>query len=137
MRRPRLWVLTAIFTVGATLAVTGSIEAAPATSIVGTWSGRLTPSPGSHASRQRLTVAVNPGERSGTWRLGPRCGGTLHLKDISDGYHHYYRVAGAGARAGCAPLGVDCLQRDGTEVEDVFISTSGTANSTGKFRRVG
>ena len=134
MRRLRLWALTAALTAGAALAAAGSIEAAPATSIVGTWSGNLTPSPGGHAWRQRFTVVVNPGERGGTWRIGPQCAGTLRLKDISGGYHHYYRVA--GAHAGCAPPGVDCLKRAGAQMVDVFVSNSGTANSTGTFRRI-
>ena len=117
-----------------TLAVSGSIEAAPATSIVGAWSGNLAPSPGSHASRHRLTVVVNRGERAGTWRFGPRCAGTLRLKDISYGYHHYYRMP--GANAGCAPRGVDCLKRAGAQMVDVYISNSAKANSTGVFRRI-
>jgi hypothetical protein len=134
MRRLRLWALTAVLTAGAALAVAGSIEAAAATSIVGTWSGSLTTSPEGHASRQRFTVVVNPGERGGAWRIGPQCSGTLRLKDISGGYHHYYRAA--GAHAGCAPLGVDCLKRAGAQMVDVFVSNSGTANSTGTFRRM-
>ena len=104
------------------LAVVGPVNARRATSIVGTWSGYVTPSPGSHASRQRFTVVVDRGERAGTWRIGTRCAGTLRLKNISDGYHHFYRRA--GAIAGCAPLGIDCLRRAGAQMEDEFRSNS-------------
>lgn len=79
-------------------------------------------------------VVVYRGERAGTWRIGSRCPGTLRLKDISDGYHHYYRVA--GSNAGCAPLGIDCLKRAGAQMVDVFVANSATADSTIQFRRV-
>ena len=93
-----------------------------ARSIVGACSGNITPFPGSGASRQRFTTVVARGERGGTWRIGLRCAGRLRLKDISSGYHHYYRVA--GANAGCAALGVDCLKRVGATV-DAFVPDSG------------
>jgi len=116
------------------VAVAHRVNARPAKSIVGTWSGYITPSPGSHASRQRFFVVVDPGERAGRWRIGARCSGTLSLENISDGYHHFYRLA--GANAGCAPLGVDCLKRAGAQVEDVFSSGSGWGDSTIYLRRV-
>jgi hypothetical protein len=119
---------------GGALVLAGAIEAAP-TSIIGTWSGYLTPAAGSHASRQRFTVVVDRGERAGTWRISARCSGTLRLDNISNGFHHYHRVA--GAHPGCAPLGVDCLKRDGSRIVDWFVSTSGTANSNGGFSRTG
>ena len=87
----------------------GPVNAPSAGSIVGTWSGHLTPPPGSHASRQHFMVVIDPGERRGTWRTTSTCAGTLRLKDISYGYHHYYRVA--GAHPGCAAPGIDCLKR--------------------------
>ena len=134
MRRIGLSALIAgVAAVGA-LVLAGASEAAPATSIVGTWSGYLTPAAGSHVSRQRLTVVVGRGERAGTWRISARCAGTLRLDNISNGFHHYYRVA--GAHPGCAPLGVDCLKRDGSRIVDWFVSNSGTANSNGAFRRL-
>jgi hypothetical protein len=98
------------------------VNAPRATSIVGTWSGYLTPSPGNHASRHRFIIVVDRGERAGTWRIGARCAGTLRLKNISWGYHHFYRQA--GAIAGCAPLGIDCLKRAGAQMEDEFSSDS-------------
>lgn len=134
MRRIVLSVLTACVAAGGALVLAGAVQAAPATSIVGTWSGYLTPAAGSHASRQRLTVVVDRGERAGTWRINARCAGTLRLDNISNGFHHYYRVA--GAHPGCAPLGVDCLKRDGSRIVDWFVSNSGTANSNGAFRRM-
>jgi hypothetical protein len=101
----------------------GPVNPPSARSIVGTWTGYITPFPGSGASRQRLMVVVAGGERAGTWRIGSRCAGTLRLKDISSGYHHYYRVA--GANAGCAALGIDCLKRVGAQMLDVFVPNSG------------
>ena len=134
MRRIGVFVLVACAAAGGALALAGATEAAPATSIVGTWSGYLIPASASQGARQRFTVVVNRGERGGTWRIGARCAGTLRLDNISNGFHHYYRVA--GAHPGCAPLGVDCLKRDGARIVDWFVSNSGTANSNGTFRRL-
>lgn len=92
------------------------------------------PPSGSRAPRQSFTFTIKPGERAGTWRVSARCGGTLRLKDISYGYHHYYRL---GARAGCAPPGVDCLQRAGGKMLDVFVPGAGGGDFTGTFRRIG
>ena len=85
------------------------------------------------ASRQRFMIVVARGERRGTWRIGLRCAGTLRLKDISSGYHHYYRVA--GGNAACAALGVDCLKRVGAQMVDVFVPDSGPDDSV-NLRRV-
>lgn len=134
MRRICVSMLIAGVAAGGALVLASASEAAPATSIVGTWSGYLMPAAGSHASRQRLTVVVARGERAGTWRINARCAGTLRLDNISNGFHHYYRVA--GAHPGCAPLGVDCLKRDGSRIVDWFVSNSGTADSNGAFRRL-
>ena len=78
-------------------------------------------------------IVVARGERRGTWRIGLRCAGTLRLKGISSGYHHYYRVA--GANAGCAALGVDCLKRVGAHMVDVFVPDSGPEDNI-NLRRV-
>jgi hypothetical protein len=112
----------------------GPVNAPSARSIVGTWSGYLTPPPGSRASRQRFMVVIDPGERRGTWRTTSTCAGTLRLKDISYGYHHYYRVA--GAHPGCAAPGIDCLKRSGAQLVDVFVPNAGGKNIDGTFRRV-
>lgn len=119
---------------GGVLAGATSVSAAPPTSIVGTWIGHLTQSPAGHTSRGEFIVGVDRGERAGTWRIGSSCTGTLRLKDISNGYHHYYRVRGANSR--CAPAGIDCLKRVGADMVDEFVSNSGTANSTVTFRRI-
>ena len=105
----------------------GPVNAPIARSIVGTWRGYIRRFPGSGASRRRFVIAVARGERRGTWRVGLRCAGTLRLKDISGGYHHYYRVA--GANAGCAALGVDCLKRVGAQMVDEFVPDSGPDDS--------
>ncbi len=115
-------------------AVAGPANAAPATSIVGTWSGHLTPPPGTHRSRQRFLVVIAPGERRGTWRTSSTCAGTLRLKDISYGYHHYYRVA--GTHPGCAAPGIDCFKRSGAHMVDVFVPNGGGGDIDGTFRRV-
>lgn len=114
--------------------VVAPVNAPSATSIVGTWSGHLTPPPGTHASRQRFMVMIARGERRGTWRTTSTCAGTLRLKDISYGYHHYYRVAGARDR--CAALGIDCLKRSGAQMVDVFVPNAGGGDIDGAFRRV-
>jgi hypothetical protein len=112
----------------------GPVNAPSAGSIVGTWSGHLTPPPGTHASRQRFIVVIDPGERRGTWRTSSTCAGTLRLKDISYGYHHYYRVA--GAHPGCAAPGIDCLKRSGARMVDAFVPNAGGSDIDGTFRRV-
>lgn len=113
--------------------VAADVNPPPAMSIVGTWSGHLTP-PGTHASRQRFIVVIDPRERRGTWRTSSTCAGTLRLKDISYGYHHYYRVA--GAHPGCAAPGIDCLKRSGAQMVDVFVPNAGGGHIDGTFRRV-
>jgi phage gp37-like protein len=125
---------TVIAAPAAAVSWAGPVNAPSARSIVGTWSGHITRFPGSGASRQRFAIVVARGERAGTWRIGLRCAGTLRLKDISNGYHHYYRVA--GANAGCAALGVDCLKRVGAQMVDVFVPHSGPDDSV-NLRRVG
>ena len=79
-------------------------------------------------------VVIDPGERRGTWRTSSTCAGTLRLKDISYGYHHYYRVA--GAHPGCAAPGIDCLKRSGARMVDVFVPNAGGRDIDGTFRRV-
>jgi hypothetical protein len=78
-------------------------------------------------------IVVDRGEQAGTWQIGASCAGTLRLKNISDGYHHYYRVA--GANADCAPPGIDCLQRSGKQMVDVFMPYKGK-DVPYTFRRV-
>ena len=68
-------------------------------------------------------IVVDRGEKAGTWQIGPSCAGPLRLKNISNGFHHYYRVQ--TANAGCAPPGVDCLERSGAQMTDVFMPNSG------------
>jgi len=112
----------------------GPVNAPSAASIVGTWSGHLTAPPGTDASRQRFLLVIDPGERRGTWRTSSTCAGTLRLKDVSYGYHHYYRVA--GAHPGCAAPGIDCLKRSGARMVDVFVPNAGGSDIDGTFRRV-
>jgi hypothetical protein len=124
---------TTVIAPAAAVSWAGPVNAPSDRSIVGTWSGYITPSPGGGASRKRFMIVVARGERGGTWRIGLRCAGTLRLKDISSGYHHFYRMA--GANAGCAALGVDCLKRVGAQMVDVFVPDSGPDDSV-NLRRV-
>jgi hypothetical protein len=131
MRRVLPWALAAavVVAVGAALIIHHFDKP---TSIAGTWSGKLALSNGSHAASQPFVAWVNRSETAGWWRTGPHCGGPLRLKDISYGFHHYYRL---GITAGCAPPGVDCFKRDGARMLDVFVPNSGK-ESSGEFRRI-
>lgn len=120
--RRRLPVLIAILIAAVGVAVAVYFVTRPPTSIVGTWSGPVS-SPGSQGSSQRFVIVVDRGEQAGTWQIGRGCAGTLRLKNISDGFHHYYRVA--RANAGCAQPGIDCLERSGNQMVDVFMPNSG------------
>ena len=120
--RRRLPVLIAIAIAAVGVAVAVYLLTRPPTSIVGTWSGMVS-SPRSQGSSQRFVIVVDRGEQAGTWQIGQGCAGTLRLKNISDGFHHYYRVG--TANAGCAPPGIDCLERSGSQMEDVFMPNSG------------
>jgi hypothetical protein len=98
------------------------------TRLVGTWSGTL------ESSGEQLTLTVAPRERTGTWKLSPTCYGTLALESISDGYHHYNRIASPGAS--CTAGGVDCLWREGSkQVLDLYVPAEG-AESSGLLTRV-
>jgi len=132
MLRLRLALPVVALIAGASLGLAASGAAAALPSIVGTWSGRLVAPAGSHVSSQHFTFVVDRGERAGTWRTSPTCGGKLRLKDISSGYHHYYRL---GAR-GCAAPGIDCLKRSGAQMVDVFVANGGGPNISGQFRRI-
>ncbi len=119
----------------AALAIAGVGAAAGSTRIVGQWSGTMLPNTGSRVRAHRLTVVVDSGERAGTWRVSARCRGTLRLKDISDGYHHYTEIPARGTT--CAGGGVDCLMRVGAHVLDEFVSRPGTnQNTTGNLSAV-
>jgi hypothetical protein len=124
-------VVTAFLAAGA-IVLTGLASASAGGSLVGKWKGYLT---GYSGQRISLQVTVNHNERAGTWRTGPTCSGTLRLKNISDGYHHYYRVA--GKNAGCAPVGIDCLKRLGSGLYDTFSPSSNwNISDNGTLRRV-
>jgi hypothetical protein len=124
-------VVAAAISLTGAVVLTGGASAAPsAVSLVGKWKGQLE-TPGDRVSFQ---VSVNKGQRTGTWRTSSTCSGTLRLKNISDGYHHYYRVA--GKNRGCAPPGVDCLKRQGAKVLDWFDESNSDISYVGTFRRL-
>ena len=126
----------AAFAVAAVLGIAVPGAAAGSTSITGTWSGTMrSAGSGSHARVHHLTVTINRRETAGTWVIGPKCRGTLRLKDISNGYHHYTEIAAPGTS--CRGGGVDCLERVGAVVQDVFVSRPGTSlDSDGTLHRV-
>lgn len=109
------------------LVTTGA--AAGPTQIVGKWTGTLKSTSG---SASRLTVTVAKGELEGTWYVSDTCHGTLKLKDISNGFHHYYRIAVNGAS--CPAGGVDCLERDGAGVLDEYVNAD-NVETDGVLRR--
>jgi hypothetical protein len=129
--RLRLAAIAALVTIGiagGAVLLTGSASAsASSTSLVGKWKGSLE----SSGYKVRFQVSVNRNQKSGTWRLTSTCGGTLKLKDISDGYHHYYRLGGRG----CSAAGVDCLKRAGSGVLDWFDENTGNISYVGTLRR--
>lgn len=130
-----IFAVTAALTTVIVLATSGAGAAANAGPLVGTWRGTMAARDGSHAVRHRLTIVVDRGERAGTWTVGPQCRGTLRLKDLSYGFHHYTEIAAPHTR--CAGGGEDCLKRVGAQMLDVFVSAPGTAaDSTGRLRRL-
>lgn len=122
-------VLAAVLSVTSFTAIVPGADAKKApTRLVGTWSGTL------ESSGEQLTLTVAPHERNGTWKLSPTCYGTLALESISNGYHHYNRIASPGAS--CTAGGVDCLWREGSrQVLDLYVPAEG-AESSGLLTRV-
>jgi hypothetical protein len=134
-RQPTVIALLVAVAAAAALVIASVGAAAGSTRIVGQWSGMMRPNTGSKARTHRLTVVVFSGERAGAWRVSAGCRGTLRLKDISDGYHHYTEIPAPGTS--CAGGGVDCLMRVGAHVLDEFVSRPGTSqNTTGNLQAV-
>jgi hypothetical protein len=101
--------------------------------ITGKWTGAIE---GSGGQPQQITVDVSTGERKGTWSLSASCHGTLALKNISNGFHHYNRIAAAGATcSGANGSGVDCLKREGSKVLDEYVPAEGTTWRSGLLTR--
>jgi hypothetical protein len=99
--------------------------------LTGTWSGFIT----GGGKRHHIVVVVNARETGGSWRLGATCYGPLTLDSISNGYHHFLRKRGRGAK--CAGGDIDCLKRAGANVYDAVTSRLGSAyDSGGTLRRV-
>jgi len=88
------------------------------TAIAGRWSGTV----GGHL----LTVKVAPKEEKGTWSLSATCHGTLKLESISNGFHHFYRIAAPGTTCAASETGgIDCLMREGSDVLDLYAAPEG------------
>jgi hypothetical protein len=105
------------------LAGAAAASAASPTWIFGTWSGTLQPTSGSQAQPEQLTVHVRLGEQTGTWSINSSCYGTLTLQSISNGFHHYNRIAAQGTTCATGNAGgVDCLMRTGSQVLDEYVS---------------
>ena len=99
----------------------------------GKWSGTLE---GSVAGAEQLTVKVNAAETRGSWSTSATCHGKLVLQSISNGYHHYERIAAKGVAAGCNAGGVDCLKptEEAGQILDVYVAANGE-ESSGTFTR--
>jgi hypothetical protein len=107
----------------------GAGVAATVTSDAGTWTGTVR---GSAAPSEHLTVKVLSGERRGTWSVSASCHGTLVLKNISEGFHHFNRIAATGTTcSGGSGSGVDCLKREGSRLLDEYAPTGNEGWITG------
>jgi hypothetical protein len=119
--------------IAAVLAVTGAALAGTSHGgpLTGTWSGYLT----GGGPRRHIVITVNQRQTGGRWKLSAKCYGPLTLDSISNGYHHYRRKRGLGAR--CSGGDIDCLKRVGANVYDAVTSRlGGEYNSGGTLRRV-
>ena len=105
---------------GLLAATPGALASESETSIVGSWSGTLE---GGGSSPLRFTARVNGTEEKGTWSEGGTCHGTLVLQSISNGFHHFYRIA--AKHSSCTASGIDCLMRDGSQVLDLYVPEGG------------
>jgi hypothetical protein len=58
------------------------------------------------------------------------------LQSISNGYHHYERIAAKNVGAGCNAGGVDCLKptEAAEQILDVYVAADGE-ESSGVFTR--
>ncbi len=118
---------------GAGATTVHAIRATAAKQITGTWTGKIH---GSAASSERLTVEVKSGERKGTWSVSASCHGTLVLKNISGGFHHFNRIKATGATcSGRSGSGVDCLKRVGSRVLDEYAPAYSKGWDTGLLTR--
>jgi hypothetical protein len=131
--RIRLAVLATVVVAGlavGAVVLTGLASAASGGPLGGTWKGYLQTT----NERTSFQVTVNRNMKSGTWRTSASCSGPLRLDNISDGYHHYYRVV-TRKDAGCAPAGIDCLKRQGGRVLDWFDESHSDISYVGNLRR--
>lgn len=125
---PLLTVAICALTAAVSLAAT-SYRAGPLT---GTWSGYLR---GAGHYRRHMVIVIDASERGGRWWMSRSCYGPLTLDSISNGYHHYLRRRGRGAR--CAGGDIDCLKRARADLYDAVTSRPGGAyDVSGTFRRV-
>ena len=132
MRRLALVIPVALVVAMAFVPAAGAREPAE---LQGTWWGTLEPSEGSTAKPEQITLKVNRAETKGSWSISPMCHGKLVLQSISNGFHHYERLAARRAASGCSAGGVDCLWLDGAQVQDIYVSANGTEDSSGLFTR--
>jgi hypothetical protein len=114
----RIALLSGLAIIGVLALVTSAGASHSPTAIAGKWSGTV--------AGRLLTVKVAPKEERGTWSLSATCHGILKLESISNGFHHFYRIAAAGTT--CAPSetgGVDCLMREGSALLDLYAAPEG------------
>ena len=111
--------LRLIVVVCAVATTAAGARGAPSGPLTGMWSGVIA----GGGARQHIVIVVNAGETAGSWKLGATCYGPLKLDSISNGYHHFVRKRGRGAR--CSGGDIDCLKRAGANVYDAVTSRPG------------
>ena len=117
----------------ATVAGASSAHKSASLSVAGTWKGTVN---GGAAPSERLTVKVNSAQTKGTWSVSASCHGTLVLKNISEGFHHFNRIEATGATcSGESGSGVDCLKREGSRLLDEYQPTGNPSWITGTLAR--
>ncbi len=132
----RSWkALLALLGVMVVVPIVAASASSSSASLRGSWSGSIVRAPGGKGSPKRLRLVIKASQRGGSWSVSARCRGSLKLKDISNGYHHY--IEQLAPRATCLGGGIDCLKRVGADVYDEFQPQPRvTYFKAGTFKRV-
>jgi hypothetical protein len=130
----RVLVLVALL---AAMTATAAVAATPRAvhgPLTGTWTGVLTGTINGVAKQQKITLTINNPQTRGTWKVSASCHGTLTLDSISNGYHHYLRHIAAGSN--CIGGDIDCVEREGTKLEDTITPRVHGWSRSGTLHRV-
>ncbi len=133
MRRMRRLLVIAAVLAGATATAGSAATTAPPASLTGTWKGVLTGKLNGVTHHEQITITVNSQQTAGTWKVSGSCHGKLTLDSISNGYHHYRRHLASGST--CHGGDVDCIERDGANVEDTITPRPGGWQRSGTLHR--